>query len=199
VALTLGWSTGARIVRWAIGAVITVLSGYLVAGRWDVPWLWAALGVASLGTLIVSLTIDPGLAAERRRPGPGARDRGTQLAMTILMSAASILAGLDVGRRHWSDGVPLGAHVAALALFALGYGLVVWAVTVNRFFSGVVRVQTDRGQRFVTTGPHRWVGHPGYLGMVVGYPMLVLATGSHLPGYRSYAAQVPNRLIPGVW
>lgn len=102
----------------------------------------------------------------------------------------------------------------------------VWAVTVNRFFSGVVRVQTDRGQYVVTTGPYRWLRHPGYLGMVVGYPMLVLAIGSwwgfvlaaacvplvirrlrledryleaHLPGYREYAARVPKRLIPGVW
>jgi protein-S-isoprenylcysteine O-methyltransferase Ste14 len=226
VAVTLGWGVGGRLARWAISVVTTLGAGYLVAGRWSVPWLWAALGVASLGTLVLSLTIDPGLAAERRRPGPGAIDRGTQLAMSILMGAALIVAALDVGRRHWSDAVPLGAHVTALALFALGYGLVTWAVTVNRFFSGVVRLQSDRGQEVVTAGPYRWVRHPGYLGMLVAYPMLVLAIGSwwgfalavacvplvvrrllledrylqeHLAGYRAYAAQVPQRLIPGVW
>lgn len=226
MALTLGWSIGARIVRWAIGAAITLIAGYLLAGRWTVPWLWAALAVASLGALAMSLTIDPGLAGERWRPGPGALDRGTQTVVSILMGTALVLAAVDVGRGHWSDAVPLGAHVAALALFVLGYGIIAWAVTVNRFFSGVVRLQTERGQHVVTAGPYRWVRHPGYLGMLVGYPMLVLAIGSwwgfalaatcvpliarrmlfedrylqeHLPGYRAYAAEVPKRLIPGVW
>jgi protein-S-isoprenylcysteine O-methyltransferase Ste14 len=33
---------------------------------------------------------------------------------------------------------------------------------VNRFFSSVIRIQTDRGQHVVTTGPYAFVRHPGY-------------------------------------
>jgi protein-S-isoprenylcysteine O-methyltransferase Ste14 len=98
---------------------------------------------------------------------------------------------------------------------------------VNRFFSSVVRIQTDRGQHVVTTGPYAVIRHPGYLAGIV----VVLASGvalgswiaaafisvttlpfllyraitedrilqAELPGYRDYAQRVRWRLIPGIW
>jgi protein-S-isoprenylcysteine O-methyltransferase Ste14 len=99
-------------------------------------------------------------------------------------------------------------------------------VAVNRFFSSVVRVQAERDHGIVTSGPYQYVRHPGYLGMLMGYPFVSLAIGSwwavvpgaacfavvlrralledahlqqHLPGYRDYAASVTSRLLPRVW
>jgi protein-S-isoprenylcysteine O-methyltransferase Ste14 len=96
----------------------------------------------------------------------------------------------------------------------------------NRFFSGMVRIQTDRGHRVVSTGPYRWIRHPGYAGALLTYlstpvflgsrwaflpvvlvtVVLVIRTSledtalqEELDGYREYATQVRYRLIPGVW
>jgi protein-S-isoprenylcysteine O-methyltransferase Ste14 len=78
----------------------------------------------------------------------------------------------------------------------------------------------------VRSGPYRLVRQPGYLGSVVYNLVLPLVLGSlwtyiaalvtilmlivrtrleddtlraELVGYREYAAQVPHRLIPGLW
>lgn len=224
--MTLGWSLGARLLRWLFGAAVTVAVFYLLAGRWDLPWLWATAAVALLQALAMFLTIDPALARERRRPGPGGVDRATHRVLSVVMGAQVVIACLDVGRFHWSDTVPPALRAAGLLLFGAGYGLVIWSVAVNRFFSAVVRVQEERGHTLINSGPYHHVRHPGYIGMLLSYPVIALAIGSwwglvpgalclaivlrralledaylleHLPGYREYAATVRYRLIPGVW
>jgi protein-S-isoprenylcysteine O-methyltransferase Ste14 len=37
----------------------------------------------------------------------------------------------------------------------------------NPFFSGLVRIQKERGHKVETSGPDRYVRHPGYVGMIV--------------------------------
>jgi protein-S-isoprenylcysteine O-methyltransferase Ste14 len=97
---------------------------------------------------------------------------------------------------------------------------------VNRYFSAVARIQQDRGQVVVTTGPYRIVRHPSYAGALVAslaLPImldaiwalvpalvmvvaLVIRTGledrmlrDELDGYESYAEETPYRLLPGLW
>jgi protein-S-isoprenylcysteine O-methyltransferase Ste14 len=109
---------------------------------------------------------------------------------------------------------------------ALGYGLAVWAMSVNPFFSAVARIQTDRGHTVIAAGPYRSVRHPAYAGgllsaltlplmldapwaLLPGLAMaaaLILRTHIEdtalqvgLPGYREYARSNRSRLIPGVW
>jgi protein-S-isoprenylcysteine O-methyltransferase Ste14 len=99
-------------------------------------------------------------------------------------------------------------------------------MSVNRFFSSVPRIQTERGHHLVTDGPYRYVRHPGYtgvIGLIAGsglaldswlselvftpaLGMLLYRTlredaqlSQELPGYRNYAARVPWRWVPGVW
>jgi protein-S-isoprenylcysteine O-methyltransferase Ste14 len=138
-----------------------------------------------------------------------------------------IVAGLDRGRFHWSDSVPVWLQVAGLIGLAGGYALCFWAMAVNRFFSSVVRIQSDRGQYVVTAGPYAFIRHPGYtagtlitvasgpaLGSWLAGALLVVATlpfllyravtedrilQAALPGYREYADRVRWRLIPGIW
>jgi protein-S-isoprenylcysteine O-methyltransferase Ste14 len=137
-----------------------------------------------------------------------------------------IVAGLDVGRFHWSDSVPPALQAVGLVLFAAAMVVETWAVAVNRFFSSVVRIQRDRGHHVITTGPYRYVRHPDY----AGAPWLFLGGGlalgswlalllhlamipamirrtviedrclwQELDGYAPYAETVRYRLIPGVW
>jgi protein-S-isoprenylcysteine O-methyltransferase Ste14 len=96
----------------------------------------------------------------------------------------------------------------------------------NRFFSGMVRIQAERGHQVVSSGPYRWMRHPGYAGALVTYlatpvfldslwaflPVVFLAVvlvvrtkledktlRDQLEGYRDYARKVRYRLLPGVW
>ena len=96
----------------------------------------------------------------------------------------------------------------------------------NPYLSPAVRVQTERGQTVVSTGPYRYVRHPMYAtfiifmvgttlllgswyGLLFG-PILVVGIAfravqeervlrAELPGYDTYMAQVKYRLIPYVW
>ena len=108
----------------------------------------------------------------------------------------------------------------------MGMALTTWAMLVNRFFSSAVRLQPDRGQQVVTSGPYRLVRHPGYSGgllllLCVGLgpgswiaiasillvpPLMVRRTlieermlASALPGYADYMQRVRSRIVPGVW
>ena len=101
-----------------------------------------------------------------------------------------------------------------------------WALAENRFFSSVVRIQTDRGHVVCDTGPYRIMRHPGYAGNILPLLGIVLALGSlwtiipavvalviaivrtaledqtlqeELPGYREYAQRVRYRLLPGIY
>ena len=64
------------------------------------------------------------------------------------------------------------------------FALSTWALATNRFFSAVVRIQTDRGQTVVDTGPYRYIRHPGYLaGIMVAifFPFMMGSWWSFIP------------------
>ena len=94
------------------------------------------------------------------------------------MFAQLLLAGLDVGRLHWSAKVPFQLQILGLVGFAMGMGLTTWAMLANRFFSSAVRLQPDRGQHVVTSGPYGVVRHPGYSGGLLLLLSIGLALGS---------------------
>lgn len=208
-------------------AFLLLVAGVLfgAAGRLDIPMFWLYLAVLA-GVCIASLLlIDEDLAQERMRPG-GQR-LGLRLWLAFLLCIAHwAIAGLDRGRFHWSDHVPLALRLAAIIVFASGLSLFVWAMHVNRFFSSVVRIQRERGHQVVTAGPYRWVRHPGYTGAIpafvasglalcswlataigaLGVPLLLWRTivedrtlRAELPGYAEYSQQVRWRFLPGVW
>ena len=136
------------------------------------------------------------------------------------------VASLDVGRFRWTASLPLPVYVVGYIILFLAYGIVFWAMWTNRFFSSVVRIQTDRGHHVVQEGPYRFVRHPGYVGaillglasaVVLGSIWALIPAGlmatliivrtaleditlrRELPGYSAYARKVKYRLLPGVW
>ena len=207
---------------------LTVLAGtlFLAAGRFDLPFFWAYFGIMAATALGASVVIDRDLMKERWRPGSGGTDRHLRAFARPFFIAHFAIAGLDVGRFHFSDTVPVGVRVAGLAGFAVFMAIALWAVSANRFFSPVVRIQKERGHVVVTGGPYRFVRHPGYLGALFAYPLGALGLGSwiatavligpvllilrrvivedpylqkNLEGYEEYARRVRWRLVPGVW
>ena len=209
-------------------AFLALVGAYLFvsAGRWDLPWFWAYVGVWAAAMVAGSFLIDPTLVQERLRPGPGGKDYGTVIVLSALMLGQSVVAGLDVGRFHWSDGVSPAVQGVGLLAVAAVLAVVVWAMAVNRFFSPVVRIQTDRGHHLVTSGPYRFVRHPAYaafpflmvgsgvalgswlaalIGLLLVLPVLRRAAledrvlREQLQGYAAYAQQVRYRMFPGMW
>ena len=79
-----------------------------------------------------------------------------------------LVAGLDA-RFEWPPEFSLPVEIASLVILLAGYALGSYALIENRFFSGMVRLQTDRGQQVVSSGPYRWMRHPGYAGALLVY------------------------------
>ena len=221
-------STSRAFAHWF---VFTVALAALIVGpapAVERPALAAWVAAVTLPPLIAFFGIDRGLISERLHPGPGARER-LWLAFLVVVPLAVghvAVARLDAGRFHWSPPMPPILRVTGVLLLAAGNTLVHWAMAVNRFFSSVVRIQRDRGQRVVSDGPYGLVRHPGYAGvvlMLLGSPLALgswwsivpnVALGAllvhrtrleervllaELDGYRAYAARVRARLVPGVW
>ncbi len=196
------------------------------AGSLAIAAFWAYLTILAVVFAAAFAMLDRGLLQERMRPGGKPAPLGLRL-LNVVLLAHWIIAGLDRGRLHWTDNVPPWLQALALLLVAAGYALVFWAMLVNRFFSSVVRIQSDRGQHVISAGPYALVRHPGYSAGI----LIVLASGialgswlaatflvavvlpfllyrvinedrvlrSRLDGYADYARQVRWRLVPGLW
>jgi protein-S-isoprenylcysteine O-methyltransferase Ste14 len=218
------------VLREAMGVVIVALTLFLPAGRLDWAMGWALVGLYALwvaATALVLIPNNPELYLERatRREGGKTWDTVILSIIGLTTMAKHVVAGLDV-RFGWTVPLPLALQLAAMGVAALGYALMTWALAVNAFFSKVVRIQEDRGQRVVTRGPYRLVRHPGYVGTIafeLATPIMlgslwalipgVLAASltvvrtvledrtlrQELDGYQEYARHVPHRLLPGVW
>jgi protein-S-isoprenylcysteine O-methyltransferase Ste14 len=204
----------------------------LISRQWDwwEAWVYAIIGI--LGFAIsrgLAARRHPDLLAERARflQHEDAKPWDKLLSPLVGLGAGFIplVAGLDA-LFDWSPPFSLPVKFLALAIILAGYALASYALIENRFFSGMVRIQTDRGHQVVSSGPYRWMRHPGYAGALLTYlatPLfldswwaflpalfitivLVIRTSledkalqDELEGYYDYTRRVHYRLLPGVW
>jgi protein-S-isoprenylcysteine O-methyltransferase Ste14 len=213
-------------VQSAVFFVLAAVALFASAGTFGIAVFWIYLAILAAIFVASFLWLDPDLTRERMRPGGKKPPLALQLFSGVLV-LHWIIAGLDRGRFHWSDTLPLWLQALGLLALAGSYAFCIWAMHVNRFFSSVVRIQTDRGQHVVSTGPYAVIRHPGYLAGIVVMLASGIALGSwiaaaflaittlpfllyraitedrilqaELPGYRDYARRVRWRLIPGLW
>jgi protein-S-isoprenylcysteine O-methyltransferase Ste14 len=204
----------------------------LIAWRWDWWEAWV-YGILSILGFVVSRLLaarrHPDLITERARILKHEDAKSWDKTLAPLMGVGGglvlLVAGLDA-RLGWSPDFSMPVKILALALILGGYALGSYALIENRFFSGVVRIQTERGHQVVSSGPYRWIRHPGYAGALLTYagtPLLLDSTWACIPtlvimvlivirtaledgflqealeGYRDYARRVRYRLFPGVW
>jgi protein-S-isoprenylcysteine O-methyltransferase Ste14 len=213
-------------VKTILFLVPTAIALFASAGTVAIAGFWIYLAIYAAAFVVSLLILDPDLLQERMRPGGKPPPKVLQ-AVTLVLFAHWIVAGLDRGRFHWSDTVPVWLQAAAFVATVAGWALALWAMRVNRFFSSVARIQSDRGHHVITTGPYAFIRHPGYL---AGFAIIIasgLALGSwlatavllipcipgliyravtedrmlqaELPGYRDYAGRVRWRVLPGIW
>ncbi len=201
---------------------------FLCAGRSDLPGFRAYAALWAIFLIAHASTTPLDLLRERLSPGPGARESRfvAVLVAACVWSGHLFVAGADVGWWHASDSVPPPLRGVGFALLAACFVLVAWATHSNPFFSSVIRIQVERGHRVVSSGPYRFVRHPGYAavigialasGLALGSWASLLPSGLIIPlllrrirkeeaalraellGYEDYARSVRYRLVPGVW
>ena len=213
--------------------LILHLAIFLVsAGRLDLYQAWFYFGVIlvySILNLAALAKFNPELLKQRllmKREGSKPWDEVLMRACNImLMFVLPFIAGLDIGRFHWSSlsiyYVPLG-----FVLFIVGGFLTTRAMVENPHFETTVRIQEERSHRVITTGPYKFVRHPGYLGGLlfgVSIPFMVGSVFAFIPagvyvllmilrtwledrtlqkelnGYLEYTKHTRYRLFPWIW
>ncbi len=222
-----------KIIRGALFFFGLPLLMFLLAGtgRWWQAWVYLGISYgASIISRVVIAIIHPDLVQERgsyaEKKDVKPWDRWLMPLVALAMPTAYyITAGLDK-RFNWSDAIPMWLYLAALMLTLAGFGFSSWALAVNRFFSAVVRIQTDRGHKVIDSGPYAIVRHPGYAGGILVALMFPIMLGSwwayvpvgimtgftilrtaledktlinELPGYAAYTQKTRFRLLPGIW
>jgi protein-S-isoprenylcysteine O-methyltransferase Ste14 len=204
----------------------------LISRDWDWWEAWVYAIISTLGfaiSRVLAARRHPDLLAERARflQHEDAKPWDKYLSPLVGLGGGLIplVAGLDAlfeGSTPFSQSV----KILALVIILVGYTLASYALIVNRFFSGMVRIQSDRDHKVVSSGPYRWMRHPGYAGALLTYlatPFFLDSRWSFLPvifitiilvirtsledkvlqdeltGYRDYAKRVRYRLLPGIW
>lgn len=225
------WS-GKVIVQLIIVVVLIPFSALLIARDWDwwQAWLYGLIGALGfIFSRVWAWRRHPDLLAERARMLDHAEmaqwDRPLSLFIGLGIAIIPIVAGIE----H-RIGSPVSfrslTYWIAIALILFGYVIGSWALAENRFFSGVVRIQSDRGHTVVSTGPYSVVRHPGYSGALLTFlatpffldslwalvAAIILAAATlirtkleddflkaNLKGYQSFTKKTRYRLIPGIW
>ncbi len=196
---------------------------------WPAAWIFLVIWFGFNHGIIAWLYLrDPDLLRERLQVETKNRPGWDKL-LTLLLYGAIFLwllfIAFDVVRFHWSP-VNRSLQVGGMALLACSCYLLFVVFRENTYLSMAVRIQAERGQTVISTGPYQVVRHPMYAAMIfffLGTPLLlgswfgiplgvlvmlilawraVLEEGAlrrELPGYAVYMAQVKYRLIPHVW
>ena len=200
------------------------------AGTWRWPRAWIFLGVNAIAASISVFSAPEELIDERYKPaiqkGQPVADRIVLIAFLLSFCGDAVLIPVDFFHLHLLP--PPGAVVSAigLILFVGAWWLLTSALLANSFAAVVVRLQSERGQRVVDTGPYRYVRHPMYAGFIPLSAGMALWLGSYaaafativptaiiavralfeekflvhnLPGYEEYRERVRYRFIPYVW
>jgi protein-S-isoprenylcysteine O-methyltransferase Ste14 len=222
----------ANAVKSALWLAFTGALLFLSAGTLDWPGAWVFLAEFVIGSIAIMLWLkqhDPGLLRERLsspfQRGQAFSDKVFMAILIVLWHGWLVLMGLDAKRWGISHMAEWLNFVGAV-LIPVGFFVVWRTFRENSFAAPVIKIQDDRGQRVISTGPYGIVRHPMYVGALIylmGMPLLLgswlgllvlpLLVGAlvvrifieeatlreGLPGYAEYAARVRYRLVPGLW
>lgn len=151
----------------AMGALLFACAGTL---HWPSAWVFLAIS-ALLGPLCGwwLYRVDPALLGERLRPvlqkDQPAADKAFMAVFVVAMLVWLAAMGLD--RRTLASDMPMAAQILGLALFLLSTLFILWVFRENSFAAPVVKLQAERAQRVISTGPYAHVRHPMYSGMIL--------------------------------
>ena len=134
------------------------------------------------------------------------------------------IAGFGV-RFNWNS-LSMEWFYAGTIVYLISCVFTVWPVLENKHFESTSRMQNDREQTVITTGPYKIMRHPGYAGIVLWAVATALMFGTlavgiisfiiivticvrtyledkmlkdELKGYIEYSKKVRYRLFPFIW
>jgi protein-S-isoprenylcysteine O-methyltransferase Ste14 len=210
--------------------LIFFLCLFAPAGTWTWTRGWVFFVVLVVASVVISiylLRVNPDVVAARvnRHKGTKGWDRWVVGLLIPVVISIIPLAAFDDGRFHWFP-VPWWVCGMGYILLIAGLAGMTWAESVNKFFEPTVRIQTDRNQKVIDSGPYAIVRHPGYAFACLLFAGMPVALGSlwalipaifsclilvqrtvwedqtlreELAGYEKYTRRVRYRLVPGVW
>ncbi len=164
------------------------------------------------------------LAASRAFARPRERylTAGCLLLYLLVLPATAALELLSWRGAAFAD----YAFLVGLALYALGFFLLHWAMLHNRQWSIPIASSPLNSAPIVESGPYRFIRHPGYLALALCSVATALMLGSAMSlfpalalvlllvyrtgeeddylrqnreSYPAYAAKVKYRFLPGLW
>ncbi|MBI5679356.1 MAG: isoprenylcysteine carboxylmethyltransferase family protein [Methanobacterium sp.] len=200
-------------------------------------WLWIQGWIFSIWflglcytTIIFLYRHDPALLEERYKQPGSEGEKGWDKYFVIILVISFIIwiliMPLDAERFNWTTNFPIWLEALGLVLLFGSAFLLFRSYKDNTFLSPLVRIQSERDQKVVSTGVYGFVRHPMYLGAVLlflGTPLLLgslygLLIGvficllvvirimgeenmliEELEGYRDYKKKIRYRLIPYIW
>ncbi len=218
------------LIKTIVATLIFSAILFLCAGKVNYFQGWIFLTTNLVAAILNFWVIrnDVELMSERSKIGEGTKSWDKLiLALSGLAYLVSVvISGFDSGRYQWSPDFHWSIYVLGIALTFIGQVIFLKARNENKFFSSVVRIQTERGHTVCDTGVYRIVRHPGYSGMTISLFALPFITGSllsiipivtdiillfirtyfedevlkkELSGYIEYAQKTKKRLIPTIW
>ena len=184
--------------------------------------------ICAIITMIINWKLIPDIFNQRNKMQKGTKKWDEILLVlffVFLLFINPLVAGLDVGRFQCSS---LNNYfiILGIILYIVSIIFIEWALLVNNFFEGTVRIQENRNHKVIKTGPYRIVRHPGYISMIIGNIGMIFIIGSfymlivniipsiiliirtyledktlqkELEGYLEYTKEVKYRLYPLIW
>jgi len=225
------------VVRVVLVAAILVALWGFVSGQWARPLPWVFMGTFIVVGLVVPALVvpmDKDFLEDRTQIKEGVQkwDKPIVIVGSLYIPLGLVLVAALDARFGWtvspgpSQPIPVWLQAVAIVLSALGYLVSVWASAANKFYGRFVRIQEERGHTVVSSGPYRYVRHPGYAGLLLFLLTSAPALGSlwtllpnglflialvvrtaledrflqeNLAGYKAYTRHTRYRLIPGIW
>jgi protein-S-isoprenylcysteine O-methyltransferase Ste14 len=216
------------------GVWLAIMAGLLLGGAENAAWPQGLiyLAIFTLGGVVFGALLlkrDPGLLAARlgalNQKGQPVWDK-----LFLLVFIGCFMAWLWLMARDaqvWRlSHMPVWLNAVGGLLVLAGFAGVMRVFRENSFAAPVVRVQAEREQRVIDTGPYGHVRHPMYAASLLyltGMPLLlgswlglagalVIALAMarravaeegvlarELAGYADYRTRVRYRLIPKIW
>lgn len=216
-----------RIIQVIVILIIQLSILILAAGDYKWTWLFVFIAISIVILVINYMVLPDDVIKERGRKKANVKtwDKAISGINAFPSFGLYIVSGLD-HRFAWTGDLPLYVHLLGLFMLFLGSMLFTWSMVSNSFFSTMVRIQKERNHKVATSGPYRYVRHPGYVGFIVmsistplllgslyalicsGMTMVLMilrtvledkTLSSELDGYKEYKSQVRYKLIPFVW
>mgnify|MGYP003297262150 CR=1 FL=1 len=215
-----------RLILTAVGFGVVL---FLPAGTlaWPAGWVYLVLLFGfTIGITVWLARFNPELLEERMsgigKPGQKSWDKVFLALLLPVFFGWYVVMALDAVRFEWSRMPPWLQWIGAGVLLASFY-IFYLTFRENTYLSPAVRIQTDRGQTVVSTGPYRHVRHPMYAGFILFTFGTALLLGSvygllgalvlnaliawravreeqvlksELAGYDEYMTRVKSRFVP---